>query len=91
MLEQMLKFLPIEQLFGIAASLLVIVGNWLKDKDPGLDGADDALGNVFVAMAPAIAAVQHDNQNALHKALRVVQITIKGYLDGPGSSPASKH
>jgi len=89
MFEQVLKFLPVEQLFGIAASLMVIIGNWLKDKDPDASGTDDAVGNVLIAMAPAIAAIQHDNQNALHKALRVVQLTIKGYLEG--STPAVKH
>lgn len=77
---QMLQFMPISMLYGVIAMALTKVGHYLKDKDPDNTGSDDAAGNVLLAMAPAIAALEGNNGNATRKALVVVRDTIDGYL-----------
>lgn len=75
-----LKYIPMRMLYGVIAMLLIKLGNSVKDKDDNDTGTDDAFGNVCIAMAPAIAAMEDSNENAKRKALRAVRDTITRYL-----------
>lgn len=78
-----LKFMPVAMLYSVIAMLLIKLGNSLKNKDANASGADDAFGNVLIAMAPAVAALEDNNEKALRKALAVVYTTIGNYLRPP--------
>lgn len=67
-------------LLGLLPMILVKVGNWFKNKDANDEGADDAFGNVLIALAPAVAALDEGNETAFKKALRVVYATLGNYL-----------
>lgn len=58
----LLMFLPM---------LLMKLGSFFKNKDKNETGADDAFGNVLIALAPAVTAIGDGNENALQKTLRV--------------------
>lgn len=79
-MEHVLKYLPVQMLYGVIAMLLVRLGNYLKGKDANDTGKDDALGNVCIAMAPAVAAFEDSNENTLRKTLKAVRDTIDNYL-----------
>jgi hypothetical protein len=67
-------------LYGFVALGLTKLGVFLKNKDANTIGADDAMGDVCIALAPAIAAIEGSNENAKRKALKVARDTIDGYL-----------
>lgn len=75
-----LKFLSPTLLLAFLPQILIEVGNEFKKKDLNEVGSDDAFGNVLIALAPAVAAIQNKNENALKKSLRVVRDTLNGYL-----------
>lgn len=75
-----LKFIPTSMLYGVVAMLLVKLGNVVKGKDANDTGSDDAFGNVLIAMAPAVAALEDNNENAKRKALKATRDTIDNYL-----------
>lgn len=75
-----LKFIPTSMLYGVVAMLLVKLGNVVKSKDANDTGSDDAFGNVLIAMAPAVAALEDNNENAKRKALKATRDTIDNYL-----------
>lgn len=75
-----LKFLPTSMLYSVTAMLLIKLGNAVKGKDANNTGSDDAFGNVCIAMAPAVAALEDNNETAIRKALIVVRDTITEYL-----------
>ena len=75
-----LKFLPVSMLYSVIAMLLLKLGNVLRNKDSNTTGSDDAFGNVLIAMAPAVAALEVNNETALRKALLTVYTTIGNYL-----------
>lgn len=75
-----LKFMPLNMLYGVLSMLLIKFGNSFKNKDDNATGNDDAFGNVLIALAPAVAAMEDNNKPALVKALTVVRDTIDGYL-----------
>jgi hypothetical protein len=79
-MEFLLKSFSPKLLLGLAPMLLIKVGNWMKGKDENSSGADDAFGNVLIALAPAIDAFEDNNQTALKKALEVVYKTLGNYL-----------
>lgn len=66
-----LSFLPM---------VLIKLGNYFKNKDDNTVGSDDAFGNVLIALAPAIAAIEGNDARALRKALVIVRDTIDNYL-----------
>lgn len=75
-----IKFLPVSMLYSVIAMLLIKLGNALKNKDANNTGTDDAFGNVLIAMAPAVAAIEANNDTALRKALLTIYTTIGNYL-----------
>lgn len=85
MLDFILKNISPNMLLMLLPMLLVKAGTWLKNKDANSTGADDAFGNVLIAMAPAVEAVATtpQSENALKKALRGVYITLGNYLGYP--------
>lgn len=80
-----LKFMPVSMLYGVMAMLLMKLGNSMKNKDANNTGSDDAFGNVCIAMAPAVAALEDNNENAKRKALKTVRDTIDNYLNPPAA------
>lgn len=79
-MDFLLKTLSPKILLSLLPMILIKVGNWFKGKDANDTGADDAFGNVLIALAPALDAVDDGNEKALKKALRIVRDTIDGYL-----------
>lgn len=79
-MDFLLKALPVSALYGVIAMLLIKLGNGLKNKDADSAGADDLAGNVCLALAPAIAALEGSRDPAERKALRVARDAIDGYL-----------
>jgi len=77
---EFLKFLPTSMLYSVIAMLLIKLGNHLKGKDSNSTGADDAFGNVCHSLAPAVEALESNNESALRKALLTVYTTIGNYL-----------
>jgi hypothetical protein len=81
MLLEMLKHMPVKALYGVVAMLLLRVGNTLKGKDPDNTGSDDVAGDICIAFAPAIQALEDDDDGALRKALKCVRNAIDAYLN----------
>lgn len=79
-MEFILKTLSPKVLLGLLPIILIKTGNWFKGKDANETGGDDAFGNVLIALAPAIGAMDDNNETAVKKALKVVRDTIDGYL-----------
>lgn len=84
-MEWIIKALPVSALYSVIAMLLIKLGTSLKNKDADTKGADDVAGDVCIALAPAIAALEGNNDKALKKSLKVARDTIDNYLK---SSPA---
>ena len=84
-MEWIIKALPVSALYGVISLLVTKLGISLKNKDANASGADDAAGDILIALAPAVAALEGNNDKALRKALTVVRSTIDNYLK---SSPA---
>ena len=79
-MEFILKSLSAKMLLGLLPMILIKTGNWFKGKDPNDSGGDDAFGNVLIALAPAVDAMDDGNETAVKKALRVVHTTLGNYL-----------
>lgn len=79
-MDFLLKQLSPKLLLGLLPMILVKVGNWFKGKDANDTGADDAFGNVLIALAPAVDALDDGNETAFKKALNVVYATLGNYL-----------
>jgi hypothetical protein len=75
-----LKYLPLNIILGFVPMLLIKIGNDLKSKDTNTTGADDAFGNVLIALAPAVVALESGNDTAIKKALKAAYITLGNYL-----------
>jgi hypothetical protein len=67
-------------LFMVLPIMLIQLGNFLKKKDTDAIGRDDAVGNILIALAPAIDAFSSGNESAVKKALRAARIAIDNYL-----------
>lgn len=67
-------------LYGFVSLGLTKLGTVLKNKDANDTGTDDVAGNICIALAPAISALDGDNDKALRKALTVARDTINAYL-----------
>lgn len=80
-MDFLLKTLSPKMLLALLPMILIKVGNWFKGKDANTTGADDAFGNVLIALAPAIEAMEDNNETAFKKALKVVYETLGNYLN----------
>lgn len=83
-MDFLLKQLSPKLLLGLLPMILIKVGNWFKNKDANTTGADDAFGNVLIALAPAVDALDDGNETAFKKALNAVYITLGNYLGKNG-------
>lgn len=72
------------QLFTLLApSIMLSVGGYLQAKDANKTGADDAVGSILVAAAPAVSMAVDGSSNtkALTKAMTAVRDAAQAYLD----------
>jgi hypothetical protein len=71
---------------SILPMVLLTVGTFLRGKDADDKGPDDAIGKVLIAAAPAVEALQNNNESGVRKALKATRDTIDAYLASPVSS-----
>lgn len=79
-LKQFFKYMPQSMVMMAASVVLEKAGRGLRDKDENSTGADDALGNVLLALAPAMAAYDEKQDKAFKKLLRVAWVTLGTYI-----------
>lgn len=79
-MEQIIKLLSPSILTLVLPSILLKAGNYFKNKDSNNSGADDVTGNMLIALAPVMMALDDKNETAFKKGVRVVRDTINGYL-----------
>jgi hypothetical protein len=79
-MEFLLKSLSPKLLLGLLPMVLFKVGNYFKGRDADDKGSDDAFGNVLIALAPAVDALDDNNQTAFRKALEITYKTLGNYL-----------
>ncbi len=79
-MEFLLKTLSPKMLLGLLPIILIKIGNYFKNRDDNTTGSDDAFGNVLIALAPAVDALDDGNETAFRKGLEVVYRTLKNYL-----------
>jgi len=79
-MEFLLKAFGPKTWLALLPSILIMIGNYFKGRDANSTGPDDAAGNLFIALAPAIEGLDTSNENAFKKALRTVRDTITNYL-----------
>lgn len=75
--------------FSILPMILLSVGTFLKGRDANTTGGDDAVGGILLATAPAVEALQNNNESAVRKAMLAVRNAADAYLNQPTSQPAS--
>jgi hypothetical protein len=80
-MEFLLKSLSPKLLLGLLPMILLKLGNYFKGRDADEVGTDDAFGNVLIALAPAVEAIDGNNETAFRKALKVVHTTLGNYLN----------
>ena len=66
--------------------MLLTLGNYFKNKDKNDTGTDDAAGNLLIALAPALSALETGSDSAFRKALAAARDTINNYLDLPATA-----
>ena len=79
-MDFLLKSLSPKLLLALLPMILLKVGNWFKGKDADNIGSDDVTGNLLIALAPAMEALDSNNESAFKKSLRIVRDTIDNYL-----------
>ena len=72
---------------AMAPVAMMGVGTALIAKDSNKTGADDVVGNMLIAFAPAVTmAVDGNNdQKALLKTMTVIRDAAQAYIDSTGS------
>ncbi len=73
----------------ILPTSLLMAGAVLTSKDANSEGADDAVGQICIAMAPVIpdlVAGGTANKNAVLKAMRAIEATAHAYRVQMGDS-----
>lgn len=67
---------------ALAPAAMLSVGVALQAKDTNKTGADDAVGSILVAAAPAVtAAIDGSSGPAIKKAMTAVRDAAQAYLD----------
>ena len=79
-MQEILKLFSPSMLLGLLPIICIKIGNYFKNKDDNATGVDDAAGNLLIALAPALDALDNGNESAFKKALRIVRDTIDSYL-----------
>ncbi len=67
-------------LMPFAPMILVALGSKLKSKDADAIGADDAFGDILIALAPAVSSIGDRDESKVKQALRVARDAINSYL-----------
>lgn len=80
-MDFILKSLSPKLLLALLPMIALKVGGYFKNKDANNTGSDDAAGNILIALAPALEALDSNNESAFKKSLRIVRDTITNYLD----------
>ena len=84
-MDWILKMLTPQMILALLPMILIKLGNWFKNKDVNNTGADDAFGNILIALAPAMEAMAttkdgEPRETALKKALNGVYVTLGNHL-----------
>ena len=68
---------------ALAPAAMLSVGAALQAKDANKTGADDAVGQILVAAAPAVSAAIDGTQGgpAVKKAMTAIRDSAQAYLD----------
>lgn len=67
---------------ALAPAAMLSVGTALQAKDTNKTGADDAVGSILVAAAPAVTmAIDGTSGPALKRAMTAVRDAAQSYLD----------
>jgi len=72
---------PIYQILVPAG--MISIGTYLQGKDANRTGADDAVGQILVAAAPAVTAALDGSQGgpAVKRAMTAIRDAAQSYLD----------
>lgn len=70
--------------YSILPMILTAVGTFLRGKDADSKGADDAVGSILIAAAPAVQALQDGNESGVRKAVRALRDAADAYLNQSG-------
>lgn len=65
---------------SILPMILLSVGAFLKGGDSNTTGADDAVGSICLAAAPAVEALQNNNEIGVRKAVQAIRDAADSYL-----------
>lgn len=79
-MEWLFKNMPVSAIAMFLPMILNKVGKSFKDKDDNATGNDDAIGNVLIAMGPALAAVAVSDESGKKKAFEAIYKTLGAYL-----------
>lgn len=61
--------------------IAALVGSYLKGRDSNTTGADDAVGNILVAIAPAVEGIKSgENTGKVRKAMLAIRNAADAYL-----------
>jgi len=68
---------------SLAPAAMLSVGTALQAKDTNKTGADDAVGQILVAAAPAVTLAIDNNSDvkALKRAMTAIRDSAQAYLD----------
>jgi hypothetical protein len=66
--------------FNLLPLILPSAAAYLKSRDSNNTGADDAVGNILIAVGPAIEAMTTGDDSKVRKALVAIRTIIDGYL-----------
>lgn len=66
--------------FTLLSLILPGAGAYLKMRDSNNTGADDVIGNICIAAAPAIDGLQMGDDSKVKKALTAIRDAINVYL-----------
>jgi hypothetical protein len=78
-LKNLLPYLPL---------LLPIAGIQLKARDKGKDGADDAFGDIAIAVGTGLTGVEDESETKIDRSMLAVYNTSRNYLAAKGKLPA---
>ena len=76
-----LKYLPKSVLLSMLPVACLQAATLLRNRDANETGVDDVAANLLVAAAPALTALERNDENAFRKSLRIARDLITNYLN----------